>query len=170
MRIIVWQTALIRSLLICPLVFPTDNVALPSFLKVDCPVVFVVFGSLPIYLELNVELASRKNSVVVLTDSVSNRNVTSVPLYSSSTSLSLSYLYFSSFSSVSSNITPKDNYIVYEPIQLYLNESKRFEASYRHLCKDRTALRKLHEMRCIQRYPPNCLKFYLSKVIYTTTH
>ena len=99
----------------------------PQNIEDNCPVIFILFGNTPNYMLLNIELASKTNSVIVLSDSVSKRAITII----------------------SSN--SKNNYVIYEPLNDYLNLSKKFQDIYRHLCKDRTRQRKLHELRCIQR-------------------
>ena len=89
------------------------------------PVVFVVFGKLPLYLYMNIELVSRKNHVIIISDSVGQREF--LP-------------------------SPSDYNIIFEPMSQYESVAIKFSGIYKHLCKDRSPQRRLHEMRCIQRW------------------
>jgi len=108
-------------------IFQISLANLPQNIEDNCPVIFILFGNTPNYMLLNIELASNTNSVIILSDSISERAMTTI----------------------SSN--SQNNYVIYEPLNDYQNLSRKFQDIYRHLCKDRTRQRKLHELRCIQR-------------------
>jgi hypothetical protein len=90
------------------------------------PVVFVTFGALPLYLKLNIELVSRKNHVIVLTD-----------------------LDFHGFSN---DYDAFNRTVVYENLLDYQVSSDRFKPLYRHISRDRSGARTTYESRCILRW------------------
>jgi hypothetical protein len=98
------------------------------------PVVYVIYGIMPMYLKINVELASRHNHVVVISDHLNS---------SSSHSDHSNH----------SNIVSTSKYkIFYEDLSLYSTSAHLFKPIYKHLSKDNNANRKKHELRCFQRW------------------
>ena len=97
----------------------------PKAMNLSTPVVFVVFGDLPLHVYMNVELVSRKNHVIIVSDSVRNKK---------------------------SLLSPSSHEVVFEPMDRYNDLARKFSGVYRHFCKDRSVKRKFHEMQCIQRW------------------
>ena len=114
---------------LCILLLTLHNAEVISFhpkaVNFSTPVVFVVFGKLPLYVYMNVELVSRKNHVIIITDSVQKTEFLS---------------------------SPNDYRIVFEPMSQYDNLAMKFRGVYQHLCKDKSIQRRLHEIQCIQRW------------------
>ena len=98
---------------------------LPDAMNISTPVVFVVFGKLPLYIYMNIELVSRNNHVIIISDSVQKTVCLS---------------------------SPSDYEIVFEPMNHYDGLAIKFKGVYQHLCKDRSIQRRLYEMQCIQRW------------------
>jgi hypothetical protein len=88
------------------------------------PVIYVIFGEIPLYLKINIELAARRNPVVIISE---NPN----PLDSDK---------------------KKIRNIKYENMMTYIDTSQKFAPLYKHLSRDHSAGRKKHELRCIQRW------------------
>jgi hypothetical protein len=87
----------------------------------NLPVVYVVFGEIPMYLRMNIELAARHNDVLVIADSHGN--------------------------SFNPNSRRR---IAYANMDKYMSSARKFEPHYRHMSRDGSAGRKRHELRCIQ--------------------
>ena len=86
------------------------------------PVVYIIFGEIPLFLHVNIELASRRNPVVVLSDYVAP------------------------------HATTGRRKVIYDRISDYSEGSNRFAPLYKHMSRDNGANRKRHELRCIQRW------------------
>ena len=104
------------------------------------PVVYVSFGELPLYLRLNIELAARKNDVIVLSDV---ENVERFHWPSNG---------ISSNNASSSSSRQQPHNILFESLIPFTNSAKRFAPLYRHLSKDHSDNRIKHELRCFQRW------------------
>ena len=89
-------------------IIPLMIILVPGFqTTLVIPTVFVCFGSIPLYLKLNIEMAARENPVVVLTDSTQN------------------------------NLTIRYREITIEPIGTYMSEANNFKQLYKHISKDK---------------------------------
>jgi hypothetical protein len=109
------------------------------------PVCFVVFGEIPLYLRMNIELANRKNPVVVIWDRIITKNVT-----------------------FGSNA---EYPIKFEGMRDYFESAHQFEGVYTHICHDRSVKRRMNELQCIQRLGLFSLPHYeLSYVITLQSH
>eukprot|EP01038_Epipyxis_sp_PR26KG_P006355 gene6355-8754_t len=94
------------------------------------PVVYVFYGNhIPMYLKINIEVASRKNPVIIITDISSNPA-------GSRTESSHSAL----------------RKVLFEDINKYSVLARDYEPYYRHLCPNHNHQRKMYEMQCIQRW------------------
>ena len=95
------------------------------------PVVYVVFGEIPLYLKINIELAARNNPVVVLTDGsiVGTGTATAT-------------------ASPPQNRQP----ITIEHLGPYANTGNEFAKHYIHHSPDNSPGRKTHELHCFQRW------------------
>ena len=105
------------------------------------PVVYVIYGQLPAYLLLNIELASRHNDVVVISSEKVPHSLRQNPNLATST--------------VANRLigTPDDTYTVYyEDLKSYSRLADKFSSMYVHLSKDGTHGRIKHELRCFQRW------------------
>ena len=102
----------------------------PYPLTLPHTVVFVVFGNIPMYLHMNIELARRNNAVVVITDSIESTEIRGNQI----------------------NPASKQGIVIFEPLSLYDHLSERFRGIYRHRCKDKRQGRQEHELQCIQRW------------------
>jgi hypothetical protein len=87
----------------------------------NLPVVYVLFGQIPMYLRINIELAARHNDVLIISDS--NKTV---PTLSSR------------------------RRIAYASLDKYMSSAIKFEPHYKHMSQDVSAVRKIHELRCFQ--------------------
>lgn len=87
------------------------------------PVVYVIFGEIPMFLKINIELAARNNPVVVLTDSRNDIGKN-----------------FSLFG------------IQYVNVHDYSKAANDFAPHYKHMSRDHSPGRQHHELRCIQRW------------------
>ena len=87
----------------------------------NLPVVYVVFGEIPMYLRMNIELAARHNDVLVISDS-----------------------HGTSFNPNSRRR------IAYDSLDKYMTSARKFEPHYKHMSRDGSAGRKRHELRCFQ--------------------
>ena len=94
--------------------------------SIDVPVFFVIFGEIPLYLRMNIELTSRKNPVVVISDLILEKNATARG--------DLKYP------------------VVYDALQNYSKTARKFAQLYVHFCHDRSNKRRIHELQCIQRW------------------
>lgn len=86
------------------------------------PVVYVIFGQIPDYLLINIELASRNNPVVILCEKCSN-------IYGFNNSI-----------------------VSFGDVTKYLSSANVFDPLYVHMSRDHSKKRSLHEKRCIQRW------------------
>jgi hypothetical protein len=91
------------------------------------PVVYVVFGEIPTFVKLNVEVAVRHNNVVIISDSVKEKIV-------------------------KKNVNNGSYDVIYENLNLYVDSANQFAPHYIHLSKDQSPRRKTHERQCIQRW------------------
>lgn len=87
------------------------------------PVIYVVYGDIPLYLRINIELASRRNPVVVISNSLPP--------------------------SVNASSTYN---VMYESMSLYSASADKFAPHYIHLARDQSPGRQKHELHCIQRW------------------
>ena len=106
------------------------------------PVVYVIYGQIPLYLRINIELASRNNDVVVISNQAkatgSRRQLSTF----NATSLSRS-----------TKITANRPFrIFYEDITSYSHGADLFAPHYVHLSPDHNHNRIKHELRCFQRW------------------
>ena len=88
------------------------------------PVVYICFGPVPLYLKINAELASRRNHVIVISNSYLNH----------------------------SHVMHQNRRIDFIPLQYYQTSSIKFAGIYKHLCKDVSSVRQRHELQCLQRW------------------
>ena len=98
------------------------------------PVIYVLYGELPMYLRINIELAALRNPVVVISDfhPPSVWNVSSA--------------------SNSGNGSSSSYQVMYESMNLYSRSAEKFAPHYIHLAKDQSSGRQRHELHCIQRW------------------
>ena len=96
-----------------------------KFVIHNYPVVYVIFGEIPMFLRLNIELASRRNPVVVISDAVLPR-------------------YFSFLNN------GNEQTVTLIPMSDYSEGRNRFVRLYRHLSKDKS--NNVAESRCFQRW------------------
>ena len=99
----------------------------------NVPVVFVLFGALPDYFLLNVELASRLNPVVVITDQRAEKDEWAADGDDGGSS--------------SSNKPVK--FVAMSPL---MKPASAFAKHYQHLCPDNSARRGQHELQNFQRW------------------
>jgi hypothetical protein len=102
------------------------------------PVVYVLYGEMPMYLRINIELASRNNDVVVISDHVNSS--------SSHTD------HFNSNNSKKNKESSSKYRVFYEDLSYYSTSAQLFKSVHKHLSKDQSANRHKHELRCFQRW------------------
>ena len=106
------------------------------------PVVYVIYGQIPLYLRINIELASRNNDVVVISNEAKAKGSQRQLSTFDATSLSRS-----------TKITANGPFrIFYEDIALYFRSADLFAPHYVHLSPDHNHNRIRHELRCFQRW------------------
>jgi hypothetical protein len=99
------------------------------------PVVYVIYGIMPMYLRINVELASRNNHVVVISDHLNS-----------------SSSHIDHFGNHSNKVSSSKYRVFYEDLSLYSTSAQLFKPVYKHLSKDHNGNRQKHELRCFQRW------------------
>lgn len=114
----------------------------------DIPVIYVVYGKIPDFLLINIELASRNNDVVVISDDhlffLDNHNISvghGSEIYPGS--LRKSHL---------GNQTHTNSRVHFQDIRLYSTSADDFGKFYKHLSPDHSHNRVKHELRCFQRW------------------
>lgn len=116
--------------------FCSSSSSISDFPSSIVPVVYVIFGEIPHYLQFNIELASRNNPVVVIMEG-------SFPTKNNNNNSS---------NNNDASITPKKRIVIYEKMSDYFDSATLFAPNYIHLSRDHSDKRKRHELRCIQRW------------------
>ena len=98
--------------------------ALP--LEVQIPIVYMFFGDLNKYTSLLLELALRKSSVVILSDTFTNQTIF--------------------------NKTVFNTYLVYEPMKPFYSSASQMRRVYKHLHKDNSEEKYIYELNCVLRW------------------
>jgi len=73
------------------------------------PVVYIVFGEMPLFLQINIELAARRNPVVVITDVAGKK----APWYNTS--------------------VDSRRRVVHEPMDQFFTSAAKFAPLYKHM-------------------------------------
>lgn len=132
------------TLLLFGFFFQSDCYAKQSNFTADdfLPVVYVIYGQIPLYLRINIELASRNNDVVVISNQAKAEG---------------SRRHLSTFDPTSlprtTNMTANRPFrVFYEDITSYSRSADLFAPLYVHLSPDHNHNRIKHELRCFQRW------------------
>ncbi len=90
------------------------------------PVVYILYGEIPSFLRVNIELASRRNPVILISDGVDPWINTTIG---------------------------SRRKVVFEPLKDYYDSAARFAPNYKHLMpRSHGAVRRTFELKCIQRW------------------
>jgi hypothetical protein len=118
----------------------------------DIPVIYVVYGKIPDFLLINIELASRNNDVVVISDDhavfVDNNHLG----HNFSVGHSTAVHQINLRKSPLGNQSNTNSRVHFQDIKLYSSSADDFGKYYRHLSPDRSRNRMKHELRCFQRW------------------
>lgn len=113
--------------------------------ETDLPVIYVIYGKIPHYLLINIELASRNNNVIVISNGEGNHELPSANNATTATTIS------NNSSSSSRQSDPKYR-VTYVDIRLYTDSANEYSKHYTHLSPDHSDGRRKHELRCFQRW------------------
>ena len=118
----------------------------------DIPVVYVVYGKIPDFLLINIELASRNNDVVVISDDhtvfVDNHHLG----YNFSVGHTSAVHQSNLRKSHLGNQSHTNSRVHFQDIRLYSSSAEDFGKHYKHLSPDHSHNRMKHELRCFQRW------------------
>jgi hypothetical protein len=118
----------------------------------DIPVIYVVYGKIPDFLLINIELASRNNDVIVISDDhavfVDNHHLG----HNFSVGLSTAMHPTNLRKSPIGNQSHANSRVHFQDIRLYSSSADDFGQYYRHLSPDHSRNRMKHELRCFQRW------------------
>lgn len=95
-------------------------------LEVNIPIVYMLFGKLTSYTTLLLELALRRSSVVVLSDSITGQTIFNKSVFST--------------------------YLIYEPMKPFYSGVSQMRRVYKHLHKDNSENKYEYELNCILRW------------------
>lgn len=117
----------------------------------DIPVIYVIYGKIPDFLLINIELASRNNDVVVISDDYAFVDDT-YHLANSSVGHSSAIYATKLRKNHLSNQSHTNSRVNFQDIRLYSSSGDEFSKHYKHLSPDQSHNRMKHELRCFQRW------------------